>query len=179
VKEYLAVFAVEYTENKNLVRGLDYYTRTVFEFKHELLGAQDTVLAGGRYDLLMKELGGQDAPALGWAMGVARLLLTMPEDRPPTEERPRFFAAVVGKKQLEQGRRLQNEIQSRQNICILGSPDISLKQQLKRAHRARVDYTIIVGEEEVRSKVCIVRNMETGEQQTVPLQEFTAYLANL
>lgn len=179
VNKYLAMFAVNYKENKKLVRGLDYYTRTVFEFKHHLLGAQDTVLAGGRYDLLMKELGGADAAALGWAMGIDRLLLTMPKNLPVIEAKKSVFIAVVENEQLKQALKIRDQVQQNEHICIMGAPTIALKQQLKRAHRAHADYAIIYGEEEAREQVCIVRNMETGEQQRIVLAEFAAFLKSL
>jgi histidyl-tRNA synthetase len=179
VKTYLDVLAVTYTENKKLVRGLDYYTRTVFEFKHHLLGAQDTVLAGGRYDLLLKELGGHDAPALGWAMGVARLLLTMPAHLPRVQEELVFYIAILGVKQLKQALRLRDAIHVHGRTCIIGSPDTPLKQQMKRAHRAGADYAIIYGEGEAQRQIGIVRNMKSGEQQEISLKSFTHFLKTL
>jgi histidyl-tRNA synthetase len=176
VKTYLNTFGVTFAENKKLVRGLDYYTRTVFEFKHHLLGAQDTVLAGGRYDLLMKELGGIDAPALGWAMGVARLLLTIPENLPPVEQRIVYYIAVLGTEQLTQALLLRDAIHEHGHVCIIGSPDMSLKQQMKRANRAGTDYTIIYGEGEAHKNVCIVRDMQSGVQQEIPVESFEKYL---
>ena len=179
VKKYLNVFAVTYIENKKLVRGLDYYTRTVFEFRHHLLGAQDTVLAGGRYDLLMKELGGHDMPALGWAMGVARLLLTMPENLPQIEKKLVLYITIIGLPQLKEALQLRDTIHEYGRACIVGSPDLSLKQQLKRAHRVGADYTIIYGEGEAHKQMCVVRNMESGDQQEIPLKSFTKFLKSL
>lgn len=179
MKEYLNVFAVTYSENKKLVRGLDYYTRTVFEFKHHLLGAQDTVLAGGRYDLLMKELGGRDAPALGWAMGIGRLLLTMPEHLPQIQKKLIFYTAILGVKQLKRALQLRDAIHERGYVCIIGSPDAVLKQQMKRAHRAGADYAIIYSAEEAQRRMCIVRNMTSGKQHEIPLKSFTTFLESL
>lgn len=176
VNRYLEMFAVDYKENKKLVRGLDYYTRTVFELKHHLLGAQDTVLAGGRYDLLMKELGGADAAALGWAMGVDRLLLTMSEDLPAIKTKRSVFVAAVGDAQLKQALKARDQVQQSGRICIMGAPESTLKQQLKRAHRVRAEYAIIYGEEEAREQVCLIRNMESGEQKRIALTEFAAFL---
>ncbi|MGB3341947.1 MAG: histidine--tRNA ligase [bacterium] len=179
VKDYLHIFGVVFDENQKLVRGLDYYTRTVFEFKHKLLGAQDTILAGGRYDLLMAELGGGDAPALGWAMGVDRMLLGLPKEKPYLKTRKKFFIAAIGKELISEAVRLRDLIQSFDHICIMGNPEDSIKQQLKRSHRSQAEYTILYGEDEARLKMCSIKNMESGKQEQVALESFSDFLRNI
>lgn len=177
VKRYLGMFNVVFTENKKLVRGLDYYTRTVFEFKQKSLGARDTILAGGRYDVLMKELGGSDSPALGWAMGVDCLLLTMPEGLPRIQKPKKYFLATMGESLFERSFDIRKHVQSHGNICIIGDPDESIKRQLKKANKLLVDYTIIFGEDEAKEKAVTVKDMKTGEQRKVAFDALKSVLA--
>ena len=179
VKDFLGKFNIKYTENKKLVRGLDYYTRTVFEFKHHLLGAQDTILAGGRYDLLMKELGDEDAPALGWAMGVDRMLITLPAEHPRVEERRKFFVATIGEGLITETTKLRNILQENNHVCIMGNPKDSIKQQLKKANRLQAQYTILYGEDEARLKMCSVKNMESGKQEQIALKDFASFAESI
>lgn len=178
VKKFLNKFGIDYTENKKLVRGLDYYTRTVVEFKQQSLGAQDTILAGGRYDLLMKELGGGDAPGTGWAMGVDRLLISMPDNQPKIERRKRFFIATIGERFINEMIKLRNLIQQNNFICLMGNPEDSIKHQLKKANRAKADYSIIYGEDEAQDKICTVKDMETGNQEKISIRDFKTFLKN-
>ncbi len=179
VKNFLDAFSIEYIENKKLVRGLDYYTRTVFEFKHRGLGAQNTILAGGRYDLLMKELGGKDLACLGWAMGVERLLLILPENLPEIKQKKKIFIIVIGERYISEMVKIRGLIQKRDGICILGNPSTTLKSQLKKANRIQSDYVIIFGEDEEKKGVYTVRNMETGYQESVEIKSFADYLNKL
>ena len=176
VKEYLYGFGIEYTENKKLVRGLDYYTRTVFEFKHGELGAQDTIIAGGRYDLLMRELGGPDTPCTGWAMGPERFLLTLPDELPAIKTRKIYFVAGMGESFLNEIIKLRDLIQSKGHICLLGNPADPIKQQIKRADKTRALYTIIYGEDEAAGKFYTVKDMKTGRQEKVPVKDFISHV---
>jgi len=176
VKEYLYGFGIEYTENKKLVRGLDYYTRTVFEFKHGKLGAQDTIIAGGRYDLLMRELGGPDTPCTGWAMGPERFLLTLPDELPAIKTRKIYFVAGMGESFLNEIIKLRDLIQSKGHICLLGNPADPIKQQIKRANKTRALYTIIYGEDEAAGKFYTVKDMKTGRQEKVPVKDFISHV---
>lgn len=176
VKKLLAKFSVEFTENKKLVRGLDYYTRTVFEFKHQLLGARDTILAGGRYDLLMEELGGVNASALGWAMGVDCVILSLPDEQPPLVQRKRFFVATMGEGLIIETTKLRNIIQENNHVCIMGNAKDSIKRQLKKANRLHMDYTIIYGEDEANAKICNIKDMASGKQEQVALEDFVSFV---
>jgi histidyl-tRNA synthetase len=179
VKCYLAIFGIDYTDNKKLVRGLDYYTRTVFEFKHGKLGAQDTIIAGGRYDLLMRELGGPDTPCTGWAMGPERLLLTMPDGTPELQHRLVYFVAAMGEKYLKNIISIRDGIQAKGHICMLGNPDDPIKQQIKRANKIAAAYTIIYGEDEEKEGVYAVKDMKTGEQKKIPAEKFNSQIPQL
>jgi len=177
VRTYLSGFDIEYRENKKLVRGLDYYTRTVFEFKHGALGAQDTIIAGGRYDLLMKELSGPDTPCTGWAMGPERFLLTLPDELPRVKKDRIYFVAVMGERLMPEILKLRSQIQNSGHVCIVGNPDDPLKQQMKRADKVHADYTVIFGENEEKEGVYAVKDMKTGKQEKVPVKDFPAVIA--
>jgi len=176
VKKFLDKIGINYDENKNLVRGLDYYTRTVFEFKYRGLGAQDTIIAGGRYDKLMKELGGKDVPCIGWAMGVERLLIALPDNLPKIEDKKTFFIAVMGERFINQLINLRELIQKNNFICLTGNPDDSIKHQLKDANRLNADYVIIYGEDEARENIYNLKNMVSGEQRKLSLTELEQFL---
>jgi len=178
VKEYLQRLGIEYSENKKLVRGLDYYTRTVFEFKHGELGAQDTIIAGGRYDLLMRELGGPDTPCTGWAMGPERFLLTLPDELPEIETRGVYFVASMGESFLDEIIKIRNLIQSKGHICLLGNPADPIKQQIKRADKANASYTVIYGEDEAEGGFYTIKEMKTGNQEKVPVKAFVSYITH-
>jgi len=175
-KEFLKKMEIEFTENKKLVRGLDYYTRTVFELKLKGLGAQDTIVAGGRYDLLMKELGGNETPCIGWAMGVERMLLALPENMPEIKENKRFFIAVMGEDLFDDGLKLRDIIINRGGICIIGNPLDKIKSQLKDANHYRADYVIIYGEDEAKKGVYTIKNMLSGEQKEISKKDLDNYL---
>jgi histidyl-tRNA synthetase len=176
VKEYLGKFRIQYTENKKLVRGLDYYTRTVFEFKYGGLGAQDTIIAGGRYDLLMRELGGPDTPCTGWAMGPERLLLTMPEELPVLKKKETFFIVGMGEKYVADIIALRAQIQQKGHICLVGDPGETIKTQLKKANKSGATHTVIYGEDEEKNGYYTVKNMQSGEQQKIAVNDFGSFV---
>lgn len=176
VKNFLDKLGIDYSENKRLVRGLDYYTKTVFEFKIEGLGAQNTIIAGGRYDLLMKELGGADIPCTGWAMGVERLLLALPDDLPKLKEKKKFFIAVIGERFVDEMVKLRGLVQENNFICLMGNPADSIKHQLKDANRFNANYVIIYGEDEAKEKLYTIKDMKTGEQIKVLTTDFEEFL---
>ncbi len=175
-KEFLKRMGIAYEENKKLVRGLDYYTRTVFEFKSKGLGAQDTIIAGGRYDLLMRELGGNDTPCIGWAMGVERMLIALPDELPEIERPRTFFIAIMGEPLFDEAIKLRNIIIENRKICIIGNPLDSIKAQLKDANHYQADYVIIYGEDEAKEQVYTIKNMVSGEQKSVPLSEIEQFI---
>ncbi|MEO0107018.1 MAG: histidine--tRNA ligase [candidate division WOR-3 bacterium] len=178
-KEFLEKLNIGFTENKKLVRGLDYYTRTVFELKLKGLGAQDTIVAGGRYDLLMKELGGDDTPCIGWAMGVERMLLALPENLPEIKKNKRFFVAIMGESLFYEGIKLRDIIINKGGICFVGNPLDKIKTQLKDANHYQVDYVIIYGEDEAKKGVYTVKNMSTGEQKEVSKVDLENYINSI
>ncbi len=178
-KNYLKEFGIVYAEDKKLVRGLDYYTRTVFEFKLPGLGAQDTFLAGGRYDRLMKELDGADVPCIGWAMGVDRTLLALPEDIPVMDKQTTFFIAVMGERYTKELTAIRKTLDRKNLVCHMGNPDASIKNQMKDANRFRARYVVIYGEDEDKNGYYTVKNMESGEQIQVLKVDLEKFVKNV
>ena len=160
--------AIEYTLNARLVRGLDYYTRTVFEWTTDQLGAQATVCGGGRYDELISELGGQATPAIGCAIGLERLIeLVDLLDQNQQNDSPKIYIVAVGALAEGQGLMLAEELRDTyQNFSIemnLGGG--SFKQQFKRADKAGADIALIIGEDEIANNTVGIKSMQSGDQQ--------------
>ena len=160
--------AIEYTLNTRLVRGLDYYTRTVFEWTTDQLGAQATVCGGGRYDELISELGGQATPAIGCAIGLERLIeLVDLLDQNQQNDPPKIYIVAVSAQAEGQGLILAEELRDTYpNFSIemnLGGG--SFKQQFKRADKAGADIALIIGEDEVANNTVGIKSMQSGDQQ--------------
>jgi histidyl-tRNA synthetase len=160
--------AIEYTLNARLVRGLDYYTRTVFEWTTDQLGAQATVCGGGRYDELISELGGQATPAIGCAIGLERLIeLVDLLDQNQQNDPPKIYIVAVGALAEGQGLILAEELRDTYpNFSIemnLGGG--SFKQQFKRADKAGADIALIIGEDEIANNTVGIKSMQSGDQQ--------------
>jgi len=170
LREHLARFGVAFTENPRIVRGLDYYSHTAFEFVTTRLGAQGTVMAGGRYDGLVAEMGGPPTPAIGWAAGIERLGMLLAEPPPapagiaviPADE-PGEAAALDILQQLRAAG-LRAEMAYRGN----------LKRRLERANKTGARAAILVGGDEMTRGVAQVKNLVTGTQAEVPLAELVA-----
>jgi histidyl-tRNA synthetase len=169
VMDSLTKLDVSYVIDKQLVRGLDYYTRTAFEIQTTALGAQSAVAGGGRYDNLVKELGGPAIPATGFAIGFDRLAELAAAYAGELVQPPDLFLAALGHK---------SQTLAFDWMCRLGLDGIrtemdfsdkSLKSQMKRAHRLGAPYVLILGENELESGAAILRNMATKEQTSVPL----------
>ena len=169
VMDSLTKLEVPFVIDKQLVRGLDYYTRTAFEIQTASLGAQSAVAGGGRYDNLVKELGGPDIPATGFAIGFDRLAELVALNAPDPLQKPDLFVAALGAK---------SQALAFESICKLGLDGIrvemdfsdkSLKSQMKRANRLGASSVLILGENELEAGAAVLRNMATKEQTTVPL----------
>jgi histidyl-tRNA synthetase len=163
VLKYLEVLGVEYKINPLLVRGLDYYTSIVFEFTTDSLGAQGTVLAGGRYDNMMNEMSGQDIPAVGFASGVERLMLMLESE--PYEQRPISVIPVSEGEEVD-GYKLLSELRNNgiKSEMIYGS---NMKKRMKRANSINSLFGIIIGEDEVKKGVYKLKNFDNGEEVEV------------
>lgn len=174
VQKELRVLNVDFTVNPRIVRGLDYYTRTVFEFVSNAIGAQGTVCGGGRYDGLIEEMGGKSLPALGFGMGVERLKLLMENTDCPFPEPARcdIFLLAADEKAVETVSTMTAALRDQ---LIFAERDLcgrSLKAQMKYADKLGAAYTVVIGENELASGNAMLKNMRTGETQTLSLVRF-------
>ena len=160
LKGYLNELGVNYSINKLLVRGLDYYNRTVFEIKSNNLGSQNAVCGGGRYDSLVKNLGGEDTPAIGFAMGMERLASLLGEK--PDEK---TLAFVVSNNSLE-AIKLTEELRAQGVACEFDLTNKKFVKQLEKASKV-AKYALILGEDELAQGKVTVKNLETSEQKLV------------
>ena len=171
VQEILKAVGVPYTLNNRLVRGLDYYTRTAFEFTHGALGAQNAILGGGRYDGLSESLGGPNAPGIGFAIGEDRLVLALSESAEALACTPDVYIAPLGQGMNREAARLARELRRHDVIVELGDENFRLKKSLELASRMNARFALIVGENEVKSNTFALKNLATGEQVSVPRAE--------
>jgi histidyl-tRNA synthetase len=170
LQKYLQILSLPFAIDHCLVRGLDYYTRTVFEIQPEAEGAQSTLGGGGRYDGLMEELGGKPTPAIGFATGLERIIANLKKQNIPVPPLPNplVFLAFWGDQAKEAAVKLSGDLR-RQDINVIQAPgNKSLKAQLRQANTCGVRYTIIIGEEEIKTGTIQVRRMDTSQQETIP-----------
>ena len=178
VQEYLTAVGIPFVLDSRLVRGLDYYTNTAFEIMYAPLGAQSTVCGGGRYDGLIEEVGGPSTPGIGFAIGMERLLLTLKEQGllPPVPRNRPVFIVALGDQAKTEAFRLQQQLRENDIYAEIDLMGRSMKGQMKSANKLDADFTVIIGEEELASGQAQVRNMETKEQVSVPLEGIAAYM---
>ncbi|MCH8864782.1 MAG: histidine--tRNA ligase [Chloroflexi bacterium] len=178
LKRYLDRLEIPYTVNHRLVRGLDYYTRTVFEIQPMSGGSQSTLGGGGRYDDLIEELGGKPTPAIGLAAGIERMILNLKQQgvAVPPLAKPGVFLAHIGEEARDEAMKLASGLRRSGTGVILATGNRSLKAQLRQANSAGVRYAVIMGEEEIRAGKVILRDMVNAEQQSVPMSELPALL---
>jgi len=170
VKEILTKVGVPFTLNDRLVRGLDYYTRTAFEFTHGALGAQNAILGGGRYDGLSESLGGPAAPGIGFAIGEDRIVMSLQESSTAESmlTKPDVYLAPLGAGMNAQAARLARELRRHDIVVDLGDETFRLKKSFETATKAGAKYILIVGENEVKADAFALKNLATGEQVSVP-----------
>ncbi len=175
---YLNELGRPYQVDFRIVRGLDYYTKTVFEIKADGLGAQDTICGGGRYDGLIEELGGRPTPGIGFGSGIERIALAMRQIGLPVAEEatPDVMVAYLGESAKMAAIRLVEELHDAEVSAWLAFGDRSLKSQLKSANRAHVSYAIILGEEELKIGQAAVREMAGSQQFNIPLGEVVGWV---
>lgn len=166
LKEYLDSAGIPYVEDHTLVRGLDYYTRTVFEVRHEGLGAQNAIAGGGRYDGLFEDLDGPSIPALGFAGGIERIVLAMREEGilPPKVNPHEVYVVVLGKEAFKVGVELAKKLRERGVNTEVEIMERNISAQLKNANRLGARFSIIIGESEITRSVVLLRDMASGEQ---------------
>ena len=181
LKKHLDAMNIEYTVNPKIVRGLDYYTKTVFEFVSTHIGAQGTICGGGRYDGLIEQLGGNQTPALGFAMGIERLIMTMENqgcEFAPAKKCNLYIAAmdekaldktiVMVKKLRDEGYWVEYDVVGR-----------GLKAQMKYANKIGASFVIVLGDNELESGKAMLKNMTTGEQTEISIgDDFIEHFSN-
>lgn len=169
VQAILTKVGVPFTLNDRLVRGLDYYTRTAFEFTHGGLGAQNAILGGGRYDGLSEALGGPPAPGIGFAIGEDRLVMSLQEkasDESVVRKPDAYIAPMAGMN--ADAARLARELRRQDLIIELGDDSFRLKKSFEAASKAGAKYILIVGENEIQADAFALKDLATGEQVSVP-----------
>ncbi|MBT4360607.1 MAG: histidine--tRNA ligase, partial [Candidatus Marinimicrobia bacterium] len=172
VLKMLKAMDIPYVQDDLLVRGLDYYTHTIFEFTSDALGAQDAICGGGRYNDLVKELGGQDVPAIGWASGIERLLLVVEALQPmQTDSGLDLFLIVTGDESRLSASKLINKWRSAGLNCDMDTLRRSMKAQMREANRQQARYVAILGEEELGQGVVQLKNFDSGEQEAVAFND--------
>ena len=173
LRSYLDDLDRPYEVNHRLVRGLDYYTKTVFEVWAAGIGAQNAVCGGGRYDGLIGMVGGPETPAIGFASGIERIILTMKQEgiEPPELPGPRVFVAYLGAEAKEAAVVLVQELRAAGIRTAALWEDRSLKAQMKQADRIGAAFALIIGEDEVRSGGVMLRRMADGTQASIPRSE--------
>lgn len=178
VREYLDAQNVKYIVNPRIVRGLDYYTKTVFEFVSEDIGAQGTVCGGGRYDNLLEELGGASLPAIGFAAGIERLILLMESTgaKFPENKKPRIYIGAIDevsrKKAVETVMKLRADGINAEGDLM----DRSVKAQMKYADKTGAEYVAVIGGDELSTGVVNVKKMADGTSSAVKLSKISEYL---
>jgi histidyl-tRNA synthetase len=176
VQEILKSVGVPFTLNDRLVRGLDYYTRTAFEFTHGALGAQNAILGGGRYDGLSEALGGPAAPGIGFAIGEDRLVMSLAESATSVALKPDVYIAPLGAGMNREAARLARELRREDVVVELGDETFRLKKSFDAAGKLGARFVLIVGENEVKSGMFTLKNQETGEQVSVARGELVGWL---
>lgn len=170
VQEYLNNMGIDFEVDPSIVRGLDYYTKTVFEFVSNTIGAQGTVCGGGRYDGLIESIGGNPTPAIGFAMGLERILLVMESmgTEFPKPETPDIYLVSMG--QFMKVQRLCEELRCEGVAALCDLSERSLKVQMKNADRCGAKYSVVIGDDEAEKGKAQLKNMETGEKIEVNLK---------
>lgn len=173
LKQNLTSLGIEYTIDPNIVRGLDYYTKTAFEFVTTKIGAQGTVCGGGRYDHLVEELGGPPIPGVGFGLGIERLLLLMEANQIeiPEENKPEVFVAVVGEAAKAFGLKLCRELRQKGVIAEMDTLARNIKGQFKYADRLGARYTLVIGEDELAKGVVSLKDMSRSEQREISIDK--------
>jgi histidyl-tRNA synthetase len=178
LKKYLTLLKLPFEINPCLVRGLDYYTKTVFEIQPEVEGSQSTIGGGGRYDNLIEELGGKPTPALGFATGLERIVANLKKQNisiPPLPN-PTVFIAFMGETAKEVAFKLTGDLRKSGISVIQACGSKSLKAQLRQANTLGVRYTAIIGDDEIKAGVVQLRDMTSSQQTNVPIAELPSKL---
>ena len=172
IKDCLKNLNISISEDLNLVRGLDYYCHTVFEFKTDAIGSQDTLIGGGRYNGLIKTLGGKDIPGIGWAGGIERIMLLMNDVNVITED----IHLCIKDPSLKKHALKIYDYLTKNNFSVYWNYKYNLKKSLSLASEKKVKYVIIVGEEEEKNNNYILKNLSNGEQKALNLNDVSDHI---
>ena len=172
IKDCLKDLNISISEDLNLVRGLDYYCHTVFEFKTDAIGSQDTLIGGGRYNGLIKTLGGKDIPGIGWAGGIERIMLLMNDVNVITED----IHLCIKDPSLKKHALKIYDYLTKNNFSVYWNYKYNLKKSLSLASEKKVKYVIIVGEEEEKNNNYILKNLSNGEQKALNLNDVSDHI---
>ena len=180
LQEYLAAMEIPYQVDHRLVRGLDYYTRTVFEIQPVEAGAQSTICGGGRYDGLIEQLGGRPTPGIGFGSGLERLTLNLKRSgvEVPDEPAPSYLVANVGEAARRPALELASRIRRAGAGAMLSSGARALRGQMRQANALGIPYVIILGDDELSRGEVVIRDMQTSTQEARPMTEFLESLAS-
>jgi len=178
LKQYLKIMELPFELDPYLVRGLDYYTRTVFEFQPQEGGAQSAIGGGGRYDGLIEELEGKPTPGIGLATGIERIILNLKRDNitVPSTPTPQIYVACLGEQAKEEAIKVASELRRAGISTIESLGSRSLKAQMRQANALGVVQTIIIGEDEIKNGTVTLRDMQKGEQSIIPREDLAARL---
>jgi len=175
VLELLKSLKIPYQVDDYLVRGLDYYCKTVFEIQTNSLGTQNALCGGGRYDYLVEELGGNNMPAMGFAAGLERLLMVVDLSEKIIKN-PDIYIIALGDNAIKESLKLSNTLRLNNLIIINDTLRRSLKSQLKDANRLNAKYSIIIGDDEIKSQTISLKNMQTGAQKDIPINDILDHI---
>lgn len=177
VKKYLEEFGIDYVISPRLVRGLDYYCHTVFEFTSNALGAQDAFGGGGRYNSLFEQLGAKPTPAVGFALGVERMLLILEQLKsiPENANYPEIFVIAANNDFLTYSLKVASILRNAGNRVAVDLLRRSMKAQMREANRLNVKYTVIIGENEYQNNTVLIKNMQNSEQIEIKVDEIINY----
>jgi len=177
LRGYLDATGRSYTVNHKLVRGLDYYTKTVFEVWAQGIGSQNAMCGGGRYDGLIEQLGGQATPGIGFGSGIERIIMSMKEQglEPDPLVTPQVFFAHFGEEAKQKALQLTFELRENNIPTLLAFGARSMKSQMREANRQEVKFVVILGEGELEKGVAAVKDLAEGEQVEIPLDQISTY----
>lgn len=181
LRRYLKSSGLEYVEDHRLVRGLDYYTRTVFEIKPQGGGSQSTVLGGGRYDGLIQQLGGPVTPGVGFGCGVERLIANLKEQTALVKDHRmrKIVVACLGDEAVEAGILIANELRGSGISSVMAPRSRSLKSQMRYASNLNARFTIIIGQDEIVNQTVLLRDMDEGSQKETHVSEITNMISSM
>jgi len=168
VLSHLKQLDIDYEIDNYLVRGLDYYCKTVFEIQSDLLGSQSALCGGGRYDYLIEDLGGDSTPAIGFAAGIERLILALDEEKRNIDISPDIYIVTVGEKSIINGTKIAHNLREKLGFIVISDMlQKSIKSQMKEANKLNAKYALIIGDNELENKEVLIKEMSSGKQHNV------------